>query len=85
MSTNGKDKSCRIRIRCSAANESGTCLDPKTFYLESVERAVFSGLKAEMRHPEVIAEYVRTYHEERRSWPPMPRPREGDSNAGWAN
>ncbi len=66
MSTNGKDKSGRIRIRCSAANESGTCLDPKTFYLETVERAVFSGLKAEMRHPEVIAEYVRTYHEERK-------------------
>ena len=66
MSTNGKDKSRRIRIRCSAANESGACLDPKTFYLETVERAVFSGLKVEMRHPEVIAEYVRTYHEERK-------------------
>ena len=26
-----------------------------------------SSLKAEMRHPEVIAEYVRTYHEERNS------------------
>jgi site-specific DNA recombinase len=66
MSTNGKDRSGRIRIRCSAATESGTCRDAKTFYLESVERAVLAGLQAEMRHPRVIAEYVRTYHEERK-------------------
>ena len=66
MSTNGKDKSGRIRIRCSAATESGTCPDPKTFYLDTVEKAVLSGLTAEMRHPDVIAEYVRTYHEERK-------------------
>ena len=66
MSTNGKDKSGRIRIRCSAATESGTCPDPKTFYLDTVEKAVLNGLTAEMRHPDVIAEYVRTYHKERK-------------------
>jgi site-specific DNA recombinase len=66
MSTNGKDKSGRIRIRCSAATESGTCPDPKTFYLDTVEKAVLCGLKREMRHPDVIAEYVRTYHKERK-------------------
>lgn len=66
MSTNCKDKSGRIRLRCSRAAESGTCPDPKTFYLETVESAVLTGLKAEMRHPQVIAEYVRTYHEERK-------------------
>jgi site-specific DNA recombinase len=66
MSTNGRDKSGRIRIRCSAATESGTCPDPKTFYLETVEKAVLSGLSAELRRPEVIAEYVKTYHEERK-------------------
>jgi site-specific DNA recombinase len=66
MSTNGRDKSGRIRIRCSAATESGTCPDPKTFYLDTVEKAVLDGLTAELRHPEVIAEYVRTYHEERK-------------------
>jgi site-specific DNA recombinase len=66
MSTNGRDRSGRIRIRCSAATESGTCPDPKTFYLETVEKAVLSGLSAELRHPEVIAEYVKTYHEERK-------------------
>jgi site-specific DNA recombinase len=66
MSTNGKDKSGRVRIRCSAATESGSCLDAKTFYLKSVEAAVLAGLEKEMRHPQVIAEYVRTYHDERR-------------------
>ncbi|MGO8918164.1 MAG: recombinase family protein [Stellaceae bacterium] len=66
MSTNGKDRSGRIRIRCSAATESGTCRDSKTFYLKTVESAVLAGLKAEMRHPSVIAEYVQTYHEERK-------------------
>jgi len=65
MSTNGKDRSGRIRIRCSAATESGTCNDAKTFYLDTVESAVLSGLKAELRRPRVIAEYVRAYHEER--------------------
>ena len=66
MSTNGKDNSGRIRIRCSAAAESGSCQDAKTFYLKTVERAVLAGLESEMRHPQVIAEYARTYHEERK-------------------
>ena len=66
MATNGRDKSGRVRIRCSAAKESGTCSDAKTFYLDAVEKAVLGGLRAEMRVPKVIAEYVRTYLEERR-------------------
>ena len=66
MSTNDRDKSERIRIRCSAATESGVCRDAKTFYLIAVESAVLAGLEAEMRHPSLIAEYVRTYHEERK-------------------
>lgn len=66
MSTNGKDRSGRVRIRCSAAAESGTCPDPKTFYLESVEQAVLGGLATELRHPQVLAEYVQAYHLERK-------------------
>lgn len=66
MSSKGVDKSKRIRIRCSAATESGTCADPKTFYLDTVETAVLNGLTAELRHPQVIAQYVQTYHEERK-------------------
>jgi site-specific DNA recombinase len=65
MSTNGKDRSGRIRVRCSAAYESGICPDPKTFYLQTIENAVLGGLKVELQHPRVIAEYVRAYHEER--------------------
>jgi hypothetical protein len=42
------------------------CRDAKTFYLTTVESAVLAGLEAEMRHPSVIAEYVRTYHDERK-------------------
>lgn len=66
MSTNGKDKSGRIRIRCSAATESGSCPDPKTFYLDTVESAVLAGLRSELKSPKVLAEYVKTYHEERK-------------------
>jgi DNA invertase Pin-like site-specific DNA recombinase len=66
MSTNGQDKSGRVRIRCSAAKESGICPDAKTFYLDTVEKAVLGGLRAEMRAPKVIAEYVRTYLDERK-------------------
>ncbi|GGC91362.1 recombinase family protein [Chelatococcus reniformis] len=66
MSTNGKDKSGRIRIRCSAAAENGTCPDPKTFYLIAVENAVLEGLRAELSHPKVLAEYVREFHAEMR-------------------
>lgn len=66
MATNGRDKSGRVRIRCSAAKESGTCPDGKTFYLDTVEKAALGGLRAEMRAPKVIAEYVRTYLDERK-------------------
>lgn len=66
MASNGKDPSGRIRIRCSAATESGICPDPKTFYLDTVEAAVLNGLTTELRHPGVIAEYVRTYQAKRK-------------------
>ncbi len=66
MLTNRKDRSGRVRVRCSAHAESGSCPKPQTFYLDRIEEAVVTGLRAELRHPEVIAEYVRTYHEERK-------------------
>src|SRR5690606_7208080 len=74
MSTSGKDKSGRVRIRCSAAKESGTCPDPKTFYLDTIEKAVLDGLGSELRHLQVIAEYVRTYQAERKRLPRRPTP-----------
>jgi site-specific DNA recombinase len=66
MAVAGRDKSGRTRIRCSVSSESGTCPDPKTFYLDVVEDAVLSGLRREMRHPAVLAEYAKAYAEERR-------------------
>ena len=66
MSTSGKDKSGRVRVRCSAGTESGTCPDAKTFYLATIEKAVLSGLQAELKHPAVLAAYVKTYHQERK-------------------
>ncbi|MDR3570967.1 MAG: recombinase family protein [Candidatus Pacebacteria bacterium] len=66
MSTNGKDPTGRVRVRCSAATESGICPDPKTFYLDKIEDLVLRTLSAELRHPAAITEYVRTYHEERK-------------------
>jgi site-specific DNA recombinase len=65
MSTFGADKSGRKRLRCSRARESGTCPDPKTFYLATVENTVLEALRTELRDPRLIAEYVKTYHDER--------------------
>ena len=65
MSVSGKDKSGRARLYCTASRESDTCPAPKTFYLCTVENAVLSKLRAELRHPAAIAEYARTYLEER--------------------
>jgi DNA invertase Pin-like site-specific DNA recombinase len=66
MAAKGRDKSGRVRIRCSADQENGTCPDPKTVYLDTVENAVLGRLKKELRDPVVIEEYLRTYVEERR-------------------
>jgi hypothetical protein len=59
-----QDKSGRIRIRCSAANENGTCRDAKTFIWRQWRMWFLAGLQAEMRNPRVIAEYVWACHEE---------------------
>jgi hypothetical protein len=66
MSVSGKDKSGRPRLYCTASRESGTCPAPRTFYLCTVENAVLSQLRSELRHPAVIADYARTYAEERK-------------------
>lgn len=65
MSTAGKDKSGRIRIRCSRHRESGDCPDAKTFYLDVIEEAVLAALKRELSSPQAIEEFVRAYCEER--------------------
>ena len=66
MSVNGSDRSGRTRIRCTAHAENGTCPNPKTFYLDTVEKLVLDSLQSELRHPEVLTAYVQEYHAERK-------------------
>jgi site-specific DNA recombinase len=66
MAANGTDKSKKIRVQCSAVRESGTCAHTRRYYLESIEEVVVNGLRDELRDLQLIAEYVKTCHEERR-------------------
>jgi DNA invertase Pin-like site-specific DNA recombinase len=66
MTTSGKDKSRRVRIRCSAARESGTCPDPKTCYLDTVEDLVIQTLLRELRDPREVTEFIAQYVEARK-------------------
>lgn len=40
--------------------------DTRISYLDTVENTVLNGLTSKLRHPDVIAKYVRAYHEERK-------------------
>ena len=55
----------RPRIRCSRATESRSCDNRRPVYLDRIEVDVVDSLAAELRHPDLIVEYVRTYHAER--------------------
>ncbi|WP_416366626.1 recombinase family protein [Sphingobium yanoikuyae] len=66
MSTSGKDKSGKTRLRCSAHVNSGSCPAPKTYYLENVERLVLNSLLGHLHHPELIESFVAEYQAERR-------------------
>jgi hypothetical protein len=66
MSAAGEDKSGRTRIRCSGLRESGSCPDPQSTYLDTVEKLVFEALAKELEHPELLHAYVKENHEERR-------------------
>lgn len=66
MSATGADKSGMIRVRCSAWMESRSCTGPRSFYLPRVEAAVIDALRDELATPKATAEFVRTYHEERK-------------------
>jgi site-specific DNA recombinase len=65
LSVFGKEKSGRRRLRCSTHTESGSCPNNRTYYLDVIERAVLSALRAELRSPTALTEYVKAYHEER--------------------
>ncbi len=52
MATNGRDKSGRVRIRCSAATESGTCPDAKTFLSRHSRKCCPQRAKGRVARPE---------------------------------
>lgn len=65
MSMKDKRKGA-VRIQCTRMKEGGSCDHRRAYDLDSVERTVFDGLKANLTDPALIAEYVKTYNEERK-------------------
>jgi site-specific DNA recombinase len=65
MSAFGMARDGRRRVRCSAHNESGSCPNNHTFYADVIEKTVLAALRAELRAPAVLTEYVKAYHAER--------------------
>lgn len=57
----------RTRVRCSRVRESGSCSNHRIVYLDRIERAVVDGVRQNLAHPDLMAEYLRTYREERRA------------------
>lgn len=55
-----------IRIRCSRSIESGVCSNSRKYRLDKIEGAVIAGLRSQLDAPELLAEYVKAYREERR-------------------
>ncbi len=56
----------RQRIQCMQMKETGTCEHRRVHDLDTVERTVFDGIKANLTTPDLIAAYVETYNEERK-------------------
>lgn len=66
MASKGRDKTGKIRVRCSAATESGSCPAPRAYYLADIEAALFAGLHAELADPRLLQIYLDEYMAERR-------------------
>jgi site-specific DNA recombinase len=65
MSVHDRDKTGKTRIRCSAVRESGSWSNRKINYLRDIERLVLSGMAEELKDPQLIETYVRSYNGER--------------------
>lgn len=61
MSRMGNDRSGRTRLRCSGHTNSGSCPNPKTFYVDEVEYLVFDSLTRELASPDQIRIYAERY------------------------
>jgi site-specific DNA recombinase len=66
MAIHDRDRSGRRRVRCVRHREGGSCRHSRTYYLDTIERVVLAGLAENLCAPDLIAEYVKTYSEERR-------------------
>lgn len=64
MSLKGKDSSGRFRIQCTRAKESGDCPDPRSYYIDEIERRILSLLREELQQPEVIRDFLDAYEAE---------------------
>ncbi len=64
MTSHGRDKTGKIRVRCSTYVESGSCSNNRVIYLNEIEHLVFQGLLEKMTHPEMMAAYVAAYSAE---------------------
>ena len=53
------------RIGCAGFRERGDCGNNRTLRLEEVEHRVLDALQTQLADPEIVAEYVRAYREER--------------------
>src|SRR4029078_3922153 len=63
MSVKDRDHG-RTRIVCTQAKEAGTCSNKRPYYLDNIEKTVLFGLKGELRNPQAIERYVKSYNEE---------------------
>lgn len=61
-----RDKTGKVRIRCSAHRESGSCENRRIIYLPAVEAAVIDGMRTHLRDPRMIEVFVKRYNAERR-------------------
>jgi site-specific DNA recombinase len=50
------------RYGCSAFREKGTCTNNKTISTDILEGRVLAGLKKHLMEPDMLAEYIKTYH-----------------------
>jgi site-specific DNA recombinase len=65
MSVHDRDKTGKIRVRCSAVRENGACTNRRILYLPAIEQAVVGGMQEHLRDPRLIEVYVRRYNEQR--------------------
>ncbi len=66
MAVHGTDKTGKTRVQCSVMRESGSCTHRRSYYLEAIEQIAVDGLRAELRDPRLIREFVETYCLERK-------------------